>query len=205
MGWPRPDPRPATTRRATAADAPAVAAILVEALGEKYRPALGGAAARIVEGEVRNASAASRGGYFVAEADGRIVGAAHLAVGDPTESGFMARVAAEVGRWRALWALAVLSLLGEDQRAPDEAHVEELSVAPAARRRGVGTALMAALEIEARRAGTTRLTLWVTTSNDGALALYRGLGFTRADRRRWLVGRWVFGAPGALYLEKRLG
>jgi ribosomal protein S18 acetylase RimI-like enzyme len=44
----------------------------------------------------------------------------------------------------------------------------------------------------------------VTTNNGPALALYRGAGFHPARRRRWLLGRLLFRAPGALYMEKRL-
>lgn len=57
-----------------------------------------------------------------------------------------------------------------------------LTVAPRARRRGVGRVLtIAALEL-ARRRGADRAFLQVETSNTGAVALYRGLGFVVADR-----------------------
>lgn len=199
-----PPPAGALTRRATADDAGAVAALLVRALGDKYRPALGRGAARAVAAEVRHASHAPSGGYFVAEVEGRIVGAAHLALGEPPGPGYLRRLSREVGWPAAARAFVVLSLLGEGRRDPDEGYVEELGVAPSARRRGVARALLAALEREARGAGRRRLTLWVTVNNDGAQALYRGWGFRAVRRQRWLFGRWVFGASGALFMEKAL-
>lgn len=192
------------TRRATADDAAAVAEILTSALADKYRPALGRRAAQAVAAEVRHGTRAAAGGYFVAELDGRLVGGAHLALGEPPGAGYLRRLADEVGWPVAVRAFLVLSLLGEGRRAPDEGYVEELGVAPAARRRGVARALLGALEGEARRAGRRRLTLWVTTNNAGALELYRRSGFRAVRWQRWLGGRLVFGAPGALFMEKPL-
>lgn len=202
---PRAPHGPATTRRARAEDAGAVADILTAALADKYRPALGRQAARAVAAEVRHDAAASdRGGYFVVELGGAVVGAAHLAVGDPAEAGFMRRLAGSVGWVAAVRAFLLLSLLGEGRGAGADGYVEELAVDASARRRGAAWALLEALEREAERAGMTRLTLWVTVDNHAARALYRRFGFRVARRRRWLLGRLVFRAPGALYLERAL-
>jgi ribosomal protein S18 acetylase RimI-like enzyme len=198
------DPAAVTTRRATAADAPAVARILVSALGDKYRPALGRWAVQAVAAEVRHGVLAGHGGYFVAELGGTVAGAAHLALGEPREAGYLRRLADEVGWLVAARAFIVLSLLGEGRRAADEGYVEELGVAESARRRGVARALLAVLEEEARATGRRRLTLWVTTDNAAALALYRGFGFLAVRHHRWIAGRLVFGAPGAVFMEKVL-
>jgi GNAT superfamily N-acetyltransferase len=50
-------------------------------------------------------------------------------------------------------------------------------VEPAARGRGVGTALVEAMLAWARARGAARLYLWVTTTNGPAIALYRRTGF----------------------------
>lgn len=192
-------------RRARAGDAEALAGILTAALADKYRPALGRRATRAVAAEVRHDVAAARsGGYFVVERDGALAGGAHLAVGDPAEGGFMRRLTRSVGWPTAARALVVLGLLGTGRELAGDAYIEELAVHPEARRRGVAAALLGALEDEARRAGMTRLTLWVTLDNGPARALYGRAGFREARRRCWLVGRLVFRAPGALYLEKPL-
>jgi ribosomal protein S18 acetylase RimI-like enzyme len=64
---------------------------------------------------------------------------------------------------------------------PHRAEVAKLLVHPAARRRGVGQALMAALEAEALRRGRRLLTL-DTRADDAGEALYRRLGWQEAGR-----------------------
>lgn len=54
-----------------------------------------------------------------------------------------------------------------------------LAVAPEARRRGVGTALLAAAEEQARARGARKLSLRVLSTNESALRLYERLGFER--------------------------
>lgn len=59
----------------------------------------------------------------------------------------------------------------------DERHVVSFWVDPAHRRRGVGSALLAAVEQDARESGAVAVTLWQVESNDDAAALYRGRGY----------------------------
>lgn len=68
--------------------------------------------------------------------------------------------------------------------AAGEAEVLTLAVRPAARRGGLGRALMRALLAEAARLGATELFLEVAESNVAARALYTGLGAVEAGRRR---------------------
>jgi ribosomal-protein-alanine N-acetyltransferase len=65
----------------------------------------------------------------------------------------------------------------------DELHVNTLAVKPAARRAGLGTALMREVMAEAAAAGATRATLEVRASNTAALGLYTRLGFHVAAKR----------------------
>jgi ribosomal protein S18 acetylase RimI-like enzyme len=193
-----------TIRRATADDAEAIAGVLTVALADKYRPALGRQAARAVSALVRADVGSPAAGYFVAEWEGALVGVAHLALDEAAGAGLLAEIAREVGWPRALRAAAVLMLLGGGPHGPDAGYVDEVAVAAGARRRGAARALLGACEEAARRAGKRRLTLWVTSNNDPALALYRSAGFRPARRRRWVLGRLLFRAPGALYMEKRI-
>ena len=62
---------------------------------------------------------------------------------------------------------------------PDQAHIRMLGVDRAARRRGVGRALMDACLEEARRAGKRRLTLETTETMTAAQRLYEAMGFVR--------------------------
>jgi GNAT superfamily N-acetyltransferase len=77
----------------------------------------------------------------------------------------------------------------------DSVYVASLAVAPGARGRGVGSALMAAVEAEARRRGAARLALDVSRANAGGRAFYTRLGFVEAPRTS---------ATGFARLEKAL-
>ena len=75
-------------------------------------------------------------------------------------------------------------------------NIHDLAVLPDSRGLGIGSALLAAAEVRARRLGCCKLTLEVRQDNIGARALYERVGF----------GDF---APGAdpiptLFLEKRL-
>ena len=62
---------------------------------------------------------------------------------------------------------------------PHRCEVAKMMVAPTARRRGVGRALLAAVDAEARGAGKTLVTL-DTRTGDNAEPLYRSAGFRTA-------------------------
>ena len=62
--------------------------------------------------------------------------------------------------------------------------VEELYVVPAARRRGVASALLDYIVAEGRRVGVRAVELEVVHSQVGAFALYRKLGFREVHRQR---------------------
>jgi GNAT superfamily N-acetyltransferase len=104
--------------------------------------------------------------------------------------GFWKRMAADVAAGTrillAAWVDAVLvgTVMLEFASSPNQPHraeVQKLLVHPAARRRGVAGALMARLELEARRVGRTLLTL-DTRAGDAAEALYRATGWHEAGR-----------------------
>lgn len=56
-------------------------------------------------------------------------------------------------------------------------------VAPEARRRGVGRALVAGVMNWAAEIGLSRITLWVAEDNVAAWTLYEDLGFQQSDER----------------------
>jgi ribosomal-protein-alanine N-acetyltransferase len=66
----------------------------------------------------------------------------------------------------------------------DEIHINNVAILPALRGRGVGTALMHRVFLEAQRLGARRATLEVRASNDAARRLYERLGFYIAGTRR---------------------
>lgn len=86
----------------------------------------------------------------------------------------------------------------------DEAELLTLAVAPEARRRGTGHALLARFEAEAGSRGARTGFLEVAENNAAARALYAAAGWEEAGRRRG----YVTGAAGvtsdALVLRKRI-
>lgn len=77
------------------------------------------------------------------------------------------------GALRCLREPAVMSALG-----PRVGELKRMYVAPEVRGQGIGRALLARLETEARTLGLTRLVLETGTRQAEALALYRRAGFT---------------------------
>lgn len=66
----------------------------------------------------------------------------------------------------------------------DEAEILTLAVAPSARRRGTGSALVRACIAEGERAGAVALHLEVAEGNAAAVGLYAASGFAETGRRR---------------------
>lgn len=200
-----PATAPPAIRPAVVDDAPEIAAIATTALADKYGPALGGCAPAAVAALVRrDLVAVPDTRRWVAEIDGRLAGTVSMALGHDPDTGLPAALAAAIGWPRAVRAVLVLGVLGHGSLAPDEAYIDELAVADWARRRGAARALIETCAAQAAAAGRARLTLWVTIDNAAARALYASAGFREARRRRWLVGRVLFGAPGAILMERAL-
>jgi len=68
--------------------------------------------------------------------------------------------------------------------AADEAEILTLAVAPHARGKGLGRALLQAAISRARELGATTMFLEVGADNPAALALYAGLGFAKVGQRK---------------------
>jgi ribosomal-protein-alanine N-acetyltransferase len=79
---------------------------------------------------------------------------------------------------KKLVGFAVASVLGP------ESELETIAVAAAWQRRGVATALWAALAVELRRAGVRETLLEVRASNREALELYGRLGYEETGGRK---------------------
>jgi ribosomal protein S18 acetylase RimI-like enzyme len=84
---------------------------------------------------------------------------------------FQARASVVVGS-RRLDGAALVTAIGETT-----AHLAQVAVDPAARRRGLGRRLVESAAAAARARGFTRLTLFVAAANARAMGLYEQLGF----------------------------
>jgi RimJ/RimL family protein N-acetyltransferase len=90
---------------------------------------------------------------------------------------------------------------------PASAHVADLGLMVAAghRRRGIGSALLAAAEAWALASGVTKLELHVFPYNEAALALYEKRGFEREGYRRRHYRRPDGTFVDAVLMAKSLG
>lgn len=96
-------------------------------------------------------------------------------------------IASELDNPLSLWLVAVCdrTVLGYvgSQRVLDEADMMNLAVAEDARRQGIGKELVSVLIRALNASGVHCLTLEVRASNEGAKALYGGMGFQEIGRR----------------------
>jgi len=84
--------------------------------------------------------------------------------------------------------------------ADDEAEVKRMYVAPEARGLGLGAAIVAALEREARALGARRLVLETGVRQGAAIAVYRAAGFAHIDP----FGEYVASAATSVCMAKPL-
>jgi ribosomal-protein-alanine N-acetyltransferase len=84
-----------------------------------------------------------------------------------------------------------------------EAEVLTLAVRPAARRRGIGRALLEAAAALAQASAATMF-LAVAADNPGAVALYAAAGFETVGRRAGYYGRAGGGSVDALVMRRAL-
>lgn len=96
--------------------------------------------------------------------------------GNPSARFFVAEASAKSGP-------VVIGFLGY-WLIVDEAHISTFAIAPAFRRRGVGTRLLKTALRAAAKQGATRVTLEVRESNAAAIAMYRAMGFETHSRKR---------------------
>jgi len=128
---------------------------------------------------VREAGAADVAGVLALERD--VAEAPHWA------EAVYAEIVAESGVRRCLFVAEAEGLLlgfAVGAVTGDSAELESVAVRGDARRRGVGRALCDAVAEWCRLQGATALELEVRAASAGAIALYGGMGFVPAGRRR---------------------
>lgn len=107
------------------------------------------------------------------------------------------------GQVGSLWRGALLARL-PDQPDPDSFLLDGICVAPEARGKGLGTALIEAICDEARLRGKASVRLGVVESNRGAIALYEKLGFRTTSRQKIGALRLAFRFHATLTMHRDL-
>ena len=103
--------------------------------------------------------------------------------------------------WARSWRLPLLWMLS-DGPEQDQFLLDGICVASAARGLGIGTALMAAIEDEARARGYGAVRLEVIDSNWRATALYQRLGYRVEKTQQLGLLRYAFGFRAAITMVK---
>lgn len=191
-------------RRARPEDAPAIAPLVYSTAAGMYDLVLGDRerSLRFVEASLGDARDEL---VWVAERGGEL---ASVLVGfrAQDEAALARRFLLATLRRRPPWrwpGILRLHWLGErhaPRPVPDSFYLDALATAPAHRRAGVASALLAKAEAHARSCGMPALSVDTTESNEGARALYRAAGFEEVR-----VLRSPPPIPPAVELVKRLG
>ena len=141
----------------------------------------------------------------VTEADGPALAELHAASFDaPWAAGDILRFAGDRGGF-ALAVEADDGLAGFIlcRSIAGEAEVLTLAVRPAARRRGIGRALLEAALVVVQPTAASMF-LEVAADNPGAVALYEGAGFETVGRRAGYYGRPSDGSVDAIVMRRTL-
>jgi len=117
--------------------------------------------------------------------------------------GGMADLVAVYGWLGALWRAGLLELLNRDIDN-DRFLLDGICVTQAARGRGIGAALLAAIDVEARHRGYPSVRLDVIGDNWRARALYERQGFVAVRTQRLGLLRLVFGFATSITMVKAL-
>jgi ribosomal protein S18 acetylase RimI-like enzyme len=102
---------------------------------------------------------------------------------------------------RRVGFLLMLDRLPDEVTLLDQGFVAYMAVEPNFRRAGVGAALLAAAEDEARKRGLPHVALMVTEENEAARALYERAGY-RTERR--LLSKPLGSLRGTVITSERL-
>jgi ribosomal protein S18 acetylase RimI-like enzyme len=201
-----------TVRLATAADDPAIAALVVDGFLDKFRPIFGARMDRslkIMEKWVALEHASGgvtslvTEGYSSSEVAGSVGVRTAPSREDVLARGLWRSLNRNLGLPRAVWATTLLSY-PRYSRNDSEAYVERLVVSSEYRRRGIARLLLTAAEDMAREAGMETVGLHVSVNNLVALRLYESEGYKEAGRQRSLVTGYVLDIREWLYLRKGL-
>ena len=138
----------------------------------------------------------------VALSEGRLVGL----TGFQTQKGAFtggisyARLCKHLGVVLGAWALLVL-LLYQRKAAKHQLLIDEISVAPSMRGKGIGTQMLEKLQRDALFEGYVSIQLDVIDTNPAARRLYERMGFVAKKTERFESLRWLLGFGASTTME----
>lgn len=144
-------------------------------------------------------------GYIVAEENNEILGVMVLEWLNqnrpPNEHNLLQ--ASKYGWWKVIKLLFGLWILTRKPKT-GECYIEHIAVKPEVQGKGVGTKLLEFGKELARKKGFEKFTLYVSSSNKGAIKLYEKLGFNILRTGRSYLTKHLFGIKEWYYMSQNL-
>ncbi|MBC7235953.1 MAG: GNAT family N-acetyltransferase [Chloroflexi bacterium] len=201
-------------RRATPADAPIVAELMLMTGEELFRYTFYRDRARTLQ--VLRALVAEPASSFtyrcayLAELSGEVAGLIHFIdrlEAQRNDRAMGSLMLKQLGVWGTLQRLPrFATLAGLLGRVPEDGvYINNLATIPAHRRKGIATRLLAFCAQETRRRGLSVMELDVIMGNAPAIAAYRRAGFVVVKEIHSRALRRAYGFPGAYRMRKELG
>jgi ribosomal protein S18 acetylase RimI-like enzyme len=202
-------PEEIRVRPARGRDLDTVAAILVEGFRAKFETAFRDHVDRaeiIIARTLALEEPRGLPGLFVAELEGQVVGTIALRRRGQPEPPFppsMGIFFEELGLWGGLRAIFFMSLLDQSFKW-DEVYLSDVAVSAQFRRRGIGQAMIEYADKVTRRWNKRALVLHVSAENEGAIRLYRRLGYSEDRRQHSLLTKWLLGIGKWVRMRKEV-
>ncbi|NPD17249.1 GNAT family N-acetyltransferase [Xinfangfangia sp. D13-10-4-6] len=175
-----------------------------------YWQAFGGKLSRVMGPDARALAFLNRGlrpdhCFAAMDWQGRLVGlAGYKSVQGSFSGGTRSDLRRAYGRFGSAWRAGLLRLLSNEVDN-ERFLIDGIAVSPAARGKGIGTALINALCDEALRRGYREARLEVIDGNPRARALYERQGFVATHTDRLGLLRYAFGFDAATTMIRVLG
>ena len=109
-----------------------------------------------------------------------------------------------VGFFKGFRTGVLLYVFGTKPIKKDELYIDAIGVASEFRSKGIGSTLIKKIEEIARAKHLTKLTLYVSSKNTRAKALYEKLGFVQTHIRKSKISERNLGIPSFYFMVKQL-